>query len=458
MQYRLLRFALGTTLSVLVSTGARSDLLEGPLAFLLCKNGISTSDFEDLRFPLGQIQLILSKKVHCGPRTGPAGPDQTSWTARFKIAGAETIAGEVTIELGQWVEAAVFVHARTLSIAAIRRELGQDRKEVLKIGVEAGQVVARKIDIPNLADDFHLLAIPYWGADTPDTRISNGTAMRSLSPLLGDVLPLRVIDSPWVEIGEGILLDVRTGAIRRYKSEQAIGLERFRVLGLAPDDRTLLSVAGTEDPRDLRLVLMDTVEDKIQIIPLVSLFPAWNRFPDASAITAPWIYGHFDVLASPDKMLELRPRPARSVAPRRTFVANSHAAVRLASVRPTIMPLIMQALQRDWDATFRESRWMKERRSREDGLVQLWFGTIGRASIALSLNENGIVSFSLLGDKDDNEKDFSRAQNAMVQAIFEAVSEYLNNRLREPEWQAELIEPGDGLPQTPARRGTDVRP
>jgi hypothetical protein len=72
---------------------------------------------------------------------------------------------------------------------------------------------------------------------------------------------------------------------------------------------------------------------------------------------------------------------------------------------------------------------------------KIWYGTIGRADIALTFFEDGRVSLTFFGDRDDHKKDFSPAENAMARSTFEAIGRYLNDKLREPEWQAQLIRP-----------------
>jgi hypothetical protein len=394
----------------------------------------------------------LSKKVYCA-RGRFSQPDEVSWTARFKFAGTATATGgdEVTFDLALTVPEQVFIHAETLSIVAIRRGQEPATKEVVRIGIESGRLLVKSIDASPLTDDHRVEAIPYWGTD------SGAPPSRSLSPLLGDVLPVRLIDSPWLEIAEGLLLDIRNGATRHYKAEQSAGLYQIGVLGLGADDRTLLSLAVTQDLLGLRLVLTDTIEDKVQIIPLepreFGVPRVWTGLPDTSAITAAWILRRFEVLALPGKALELRPRPVRPAAPRPSFVSDNDATIGLVCVRSTIVPLIIQALQRDWDADFGKDpllrdkdihigvTCLRDKTGQISGFETIWFGTIGRASIALSFYEDGRVSLTFLGDKDDRNKDFSRAKNALAQSTFEAVGQYLNDRLREPEWQAQLIGP-----------------
>jgi hypothetical protein len=427
LQYFLLRLALGTVLGALAFGSAKSDVLEGPLAIAVCKDRVSAGDFEDLRFPLGQVQLILSKRIYCAPPGRLAGPDEAWWTARFIVAGATTAAtDDVTLELTGWSPNQVLIHAGTLSIVAVRRAADRSTDEIVKIGVKSDRLVVKEIDTPVPVESNRLRAIPYWGTDSAET------STRSLSPLLGDTVPLRLIDSPWVEIGEGVLLDVRDGATRHYKTEQAIDLERLGVLGIGPDDRTLLSVADAQDPAKIRLVLTDTIEDKIQVIPLDA--SQLNGPPES--ITAAWIHRRFDVVAAPGKMLELRARPLRSPAPQRSFASYSDTNIGLESARSTIIPLIVQALERDWDATFRKSEIVNAA-----GTQEIWFGTVGRASIALSFSKDGSVDLTFLGDKDDKNKESSRAQNAMARATFEAIGQYLNDSLHEPDWQEQLIKP-----------------
>jgi hypothetical protein len=250
---------------------------------------------------------------------------------------------------------------------------------------------------------------------------------------------------------------MRSGATRRYKTERSAGLYQMRVLGLGPDDRTLLSLACTEDLLGLRLVLTDTIEDSVQIVPFdareLGVPRVWTGLPDTSAITAAWILRHFEVLARPGKALELRPRPLRPAAPRPSFISDNDATIGLVCVRSTIIPLIIQALRRDWTADFRENPVLRDRDGHtgvtclrdKSGLIsvfeEIWYGTIGRADIALTSFEDGRVALTFLGDKDDQKKDFSPAKNAMARSTFEAIGQYLDDRLREPEWQAQLIEP-----------------
>jgi hypothetical protein len=408
MPYLLLRFGIVAFVCALGFASARAEVLQGPIGILVCKNGVSTGDFKDLRFPLGQMQLILSKKVYCAQ--GPhAQPDEVSWTAIFKPAGTATETGgdEATFNLAWTTQEQIFIHAETLSIVAIRRGQEPSTKEVVRIGIESGRFLVKSIDASPLADDHAAEEIPYWGAD------SSARPSRSLSPLLGDVLPLRLVDSPWLEIADGLLLDMRSGATRPHKTERSAGLYQMRMLGLGPDDRTLLSLACTEGLLGLRLVLTDTIEDSVQIIPFdapeLGVPRVWSGSPDTSAITAAWILRRFEVIALPGKALELHPRPVRPAAPRPSFVSDNDITIGLVCVRSTIIPLIIQALRRDWTADFRENPVLRDRDAHtgvtclrdKSGLIsvveKIWYGTVGRADIALTFFEDGRVSLTFLG-------------------------------------------------------------
>jgi hypothetical protein len=455
MRNLLLRFAFGVLVGALGIANAQADLLEGPMAALVCKNGVGTGDFDDLRFPLGQIELVLSKKIHCA--RGPyAQPDEPSWTARFTIAGTAVTRGgdELTFELGAFVSASaqIFIHAQTLSIVAIRQGQEASTREVVRIGVEAGRLRMNRIDVPPSTGHYPAEPIPFWGADAHEPT------SRPLSPLLGDELPLRLIDSPWLEIADGLLLDVRSGATRHYRTEQSAGLERLRVLGLGPDVRTLISLAVAEDLLDLRLVLTDTLDGTAEVIPLdlraLGIPRMWYGLPDTSVITPAWVLRHFEVLMRP-KGLQLRPRAVRFAPPRASFVSDNDITIGLVCVRATIIPLIVQALQRDWNANFDKEPVTRDKGGHfgvtcardNSGIVtslqKTWYGTIGAADVALSFFEDGRVSLMLLGRTlaGDQHDDFSRAADAVARSTFEAVGQYLNDRLREPEWQAQLIEP-----------------
>jgi hypothetical protein len=451
MPYFLLRFALGAVVSAFVFASAWGDLLENPMAILVCKNGVSTDDFEDLRFPLGQVQLILAKKVHCA-RGRFSQPDEAWWTARFKIIGTDTGGDGLAFDLGGTAPEQIFIHAETLSIVAIRRGQESSTREAVRIGIDSGQLHAKRIQVPPLADGHPAEPIPYWGSD------SSAPARRSLSPLLGDELPLRLIDSPWLEIADGLLLDVRNGATRHYKTEQSAGLHRMRVLGLGPDVRTLLSLAITEDLLGIRLVLMDIIEGSAQVIPLdpreFGVARLWNGLPDTSAITTAWILRHFEVVMRP-KGLQLHPRPTRPASPRPSFVFDNDVAIGLVCVRSAIVPVIIQALQRDWNADFEQQPLSRDNDAHVgvtcardntgmiSGFEKTWYETVGAADVALSFYEDGRVSLTLLERTrvDGQSDDFSRARNALARPSFEAIGQYLNDRLREPEWQAQLIDP-----------------
>src|SRR5262249_55286389 len=156
----------------------------------------------------------------------------------------------------------------------------------------------------------------------------------------------------------------------------------------------------------------DTIEGSAQIISLdlraLRIPRMWYGLPDTSVITPAWVLRHFEVLMRP-KGLQLRPRPVRSAPPRASFVSDNAISIGLVCVRATIIPLIVQALQRDWNANFDMEPVSRDKGghfgvtcSRDNSgivtsLQKIWYGTIGEADVALSFFEDGRVSLMLLG-------------------------------------------------------------
>jgi len=213
---------------------------------------------------------------------------------------------------------------------------------------------------------------------------------------------------------------------------------------------------GDDDIKGVRLVVTATVDGQSQVIaldyPKYRLPRTWTGQIDFAAITPAWIHRHFDVVERPGKTLELRPRPERVASPAAAFVADDEGTtVGLVCVRPTMAPLILEALRQDWNAKLDDQPYSPRTLprygvscTRDKTITEKvlnWAGRVGTANFVLQVTDNDSVNLVFLGHagRPPTNTLLSAPAEAMARATFDALIGYLNERLRDPEWRAHLI-------------------
>jgi hypothetical protein len=349
---------------------------------------------------------------------------------------------------------ALYIHTdeKAFSIVMIGATKGSDgkwRPHPYSVAIRDGQIETASIPVPESVGDRSLLRpsiVPYWG-------ISATTS--PLSPLLGSA-PIWLSSSPWLEYADGVLIDIRTGDVREFKSHRRFGV-RHSALGMALDGRTLIAITHKDEGRNLVLLLIDTIADTTQAIALES--PAFqlprnvSGEADASAVTPAWILRHFDVVVSDGRPLQLYHRPARNAVASPAFVASEDGmTLALSCVGEALAPLIISELRNHWSAVLDDEPFHRpnnmivhrpcvEFSDRAHGLgTRTWFGHVGYAEIALTMSGNTNLSLTLMGHAGEaNGKPLSPAHDALARATFDALRSYLNERLQSAEWQAHLL-------------------